>query len=292
MTDKIFAVENLCVDFQQQRVVDNISFQLGHERVALVGESGSGKSITARALMGLVRSPGKVSAQKLSYYADNTDDQGEQGQVIEHDLLQLKPKQWGALRGKEVAMVLQDPRYALNPVRTVGKQIAESLLLHNALSGADTHERVLNALASVGLNESAYHQYPGQLSGGMGQRAMLAIALVNNPRVLIADEPTSALDAKLRNQILELIVEQTEQRNMSLLLISHDLPLVSEHCHRVLVMYQGKLVDQGLAAELPHSTHPYTHTLWACRPSASTYGSELPVLDRSADFSGGSRGTD
>lgn len=189
-------------------------------------------------------------------------------------------------------MVLQDPRYALNPVRTVGKQIAESLLLHNALSGADTHERVLNALASVGLNESAYHQYPGQLSGGMGQRAMLAIALVNNPRVLIADEPTSALDAKLRNQILELIVEQTEQRNMSLLLISHDLPLVSEHCHRVLVMYQGKLVDQGLAAELPHSTHPYTHTLWACRPSASTYGSELPVLDRSADFSGGSRGTD
>lgn len=292
MTDKIFAVENLCVDFQQQRVVDNISFQLGHERVALVGESGSGKSITARALMGLVRSPGKVSAKKLSYYADNTDDQGEPGLVIEHDLLQLKTKQWGALRGKEVAMVLQDPRYALNPVRTVGKQIAESLLLHNALSGADTHERVLNALASVGLNESAYHQYPGQLSGGMGQRAMLAIALVNNPRVLIADEPTSALDAKLRNQILELIVEQTEQRNMSLLLISHDLPLVSEHCHRVLVMYQGKLVDQGLAAELPHSTHPYTHTLWACRPSASTYGSELPVLDRSADFSGGSRGTD
>ncbi|CNK56251.1 ABC transporter ATP-binding protein [Yersinia aleksiciae] len=292
MTDKIFAVERLCVDFQQQRVVDNISFQLGHERVALVGESGSGKSITARALMGLVRSPGKVSAQKLSYYADNTDDHGGSGQVIEHDLLQLKPKQWGALRGKEIAMVLQDPRYALNPVRTVGKQIEESLLLHNALSGADTRERVLNALASVGLNESAYHQYPGQLSGGMGQRAMLAIALVNNPRVLIADEPTSALDAKLRNQILELIVEQTEQRNMSLLLISHDLPLVSEHCHRVLVMYQGKLVDQGLAAELPHSTHPYTHTLWSCRPNASTYGTDLPVLDRSADFSGGSRGTD
>lgn len=112
-------------------------------------------------------------------------------------------------------------------------------MLHNTLSSADAHERVLNALASVGLNASAYHSYPGQLSGGMGQRAMLAIALVNNPRVLIADEPTSALDAKLRNQILELIVEQTEQRKMSLLLISHDLPLVAEHCHRVLVMYQG-----------------------------------------------------
>ncbi len=292
MTDKIFAVDNLCVDFQQQRVVDNISFHLGHERVALVGESGSGKSITARALMGLVRTPGKVSAKKLSYYADNTDAQGNAGQVTEHDLLQLKPKQWAALRGSEIAMVLQDPRYALNPVRTVGKQIEESLLLHNALSGADTRERVLNALASVGLNASAWHSYPGQLSGGMGQRAMLAIALVNNPRVLIADEPTSALDAKLRNQILELIVEQTEQHNMSLLLISHDLPLVAEHCHRVLVMYQGKLVDQGAAADLPHSTHPYTHTLWACRPNASTYGTDLPVLDRSADFSGGSRGTD
>lgn len=165
-------------------------------------------------------------------------------------------------------------------------------MLHNTLSSADAHERVLNALASVGLNASAYHSYPGQLSGGMGQRAMLAIALVNNPRVLIADEPTSALDAKLRNQILELIVEQTEQRKMSLLLISHDLPLVAEHCHRVLVMYQGKLVDQGLAADLPHSTHPYTHTLWACRPNAHTYGTDLPVLDRSVDFSGGSRGTD
>lgn len=292
MTDKIFAVENLCVDFQQQRVVDNISFHLGQERVALVGESGSGKSITARALMGLVRSPGKVSAKKLSYYADNPYQQRELAPAIEHDLTTLKPKQWGALRGKEIAMVLQDPRYALNPVRSVGKQVEESLLLHNALSSADTHERVLNALASVGLNESAYHQYPGQLSGGMGQRAMLAIALVNNPHVLIADEPTSALDAKLRNQILELIVEQTEQRKMSLLLISHDLPLVSEHCHRVLVMYQGKLVDQGLAAELPHSTHPYTHTLWACRPNATTYGTDLPVLDRSVDFSGGTRGTD
>lgn len=292
MTDEIFAVEGLSVDFKQQRVVDNISFQLGHERVALVGESGSGKSITARALMGLVRSPGKVSAKKLSYYSDNTDAQGNPGKIIEHDLTSLKPKQWGALRGSEIAMVLQDPRYALNPVRTVGKQIEESLLLHNALSGADAHERVLNALAAVGLNEGAYHSYPGQLSGGMGQRAMLAIALVNNPRVLIADEPTSALDAKLRNQILELIVEQTEQRNMSLLLISHDLPLVAEHCHRVLVMYQGKLVDQGAAADLPYSTHPYTHTLWACRPNAGTYGTDLPVLDRSADFSGGSHGTD
>jgi len=282
MTDKIFAVENLRVDFHHQRVVDNISFQLGHERVALVGESGSGKSITARALMGLVRKPGKVSADKLSYY----------GADKEYDLRQLNSKQWSQLRGSEIAMVLQDPRYALNPVLSIGEQIEESLLLHHKPSRAERRERVLSALDAVGLTQNLYHSYPNQLSGGMGQRAMLAIALINNPKVLIADEPTSALDAKLRNQILELIVQQTEQRNMSLLLISHDLPLVAEHCDRVLVMYQGKIVDQGSAEQLPHSQHPYTHTLWACRPNASTYGTDLPVLDRQADMSGGQRGTD
>lgn len=279
MTEPLLDVSNLSVSFHERRVVDGISFQLGHERIALVGESGSGKSMTARALMGLIRPPGKVSADRLHYCTQ------EQRQ----DLLQLQPRQWNALRGAELAMVLQDPRYALNPVRTVGAQIEESLLLHHNLSRADRRERVMNALASVGLQDSAFHHYPGQLSGGMGQRAMLAIALVNSPRVLIADEPTSALDARLRNQILELIVNQTRQRNMGLLLISHDLPLVAQHCDRVLVMYQGQLVDQGLAADLPHASHPYTHTLWACRPSAGTYGSDLPVLDRSRDLHGSER---
>ncbi|CNE80738.1 ABC transporter ATP-binding protein [Yersinia nurmii] len=289
MTELRLEVENLSIDFHQQRAVDKVSFQLGRERVALVGESGSGKSITARSLMGLVRQPGKVSADRLCYYTENPEDVQN---PIQQNLLTLKPRQWSKLRGNDIAMVLQDPRYALNPVQTIGKQVEESLLLHNNLTRADSHERVLNALASVGLTEDHYHNYPAQLSGGMGQRAMLAIALVNNPRILIADEPTSALDAKLRNQILDLIVEQTEQRDMSLLLISHDLPLVTEHCDRVLVMYQGKLVDQGLAADLPHSTHPYTHTLWACRPNAHTFGTDLPVLDRQVDMFGGQNDTD
>lgn len=276
MTEPLLEVKNLRVDFHGSRVVDGISFHIGQERIGLVGESGSGKSMTARALMGLVRSPGRVSADRLRYRTPQ----------LQQDLLQLRAHQWQALRGAEIAMVLQDPRYALNPVHTIGAQIEESLLLHHELTNADRRERVMNALASVGLQDSAFHSYPGQLSGGMGQRAMLAIALVNDPRLLIADEPTSALDARLRNQILELIVAQTRQRSMGLLLISHDLPLVARHCDRVLVMYQGRLVDQGSAADLPHATHPYTRTLWACRPSALTYGSELPVLDRAADFSG------
>lgn len=278
MTDTLLQARNLNVAFNGHKVVDSLSLRIGREKVALVGESGSGKSMTARALMGLVRKPGVVTANTLRYQ--------------QTDLLTLKPRQWGAIRGEEIAMVLQDPRYALNPVRCIGKQIEESLTLHHALTRADRHERVLNSLAAVGLPESTYHSYPGQLSGGMGQRAMLAIALVNDPQLLIADEPTSALDARLRNQILELIVEQTTRRNMGLLLISHDLPLVAEHCDRVLVMYQGKLVDQGIATNLPLATHPYTRTLWACRPSAATYGQDLPVLDRSIDFTRNEHGTD
>ncbi|RDL22051.1 ABC transporter ATP-binding protein [Serratia fonticola] len=278
MTEPLLTAQNLSIEFNGHKVVDNLSFSIGREKVALVGESGSGKSMTARALMGLVRKPGIVTADKLHYR--------------ETDLLKLQPRQWNEVRGAKIAMVLQDPRYALNPARSIGKQIEESLVLHNALTRADRHERVLNSLAAVGLPESLYHSYPGQLSGGMGQRAMLAIALVNDPQLLIADEPTSALDARLRNQILDLIVEQTTRRNMGLLLISHDLPLVAERCDRVLVMYQGKLVDQGIAANLPLATHPYTRTLWACRPNASTYGQDLPVLDRSIDFTRSEHGAD
>jgi len=134
-------------------------------------------------------------------------------------------------------------------------------------------------------------RYPGELSGGMGQRVMIAIALMNNPQVLIADEPTSALDARLRNQILELLVQQCAERQMAMLLISHDLPLVAEHCDRVLVMYQGEKVDEMAASQLPQATHPYTRTLWTCRPNASTYGQMLPTLDRTQPFREATNGT-
>lgn len=266
MSDIAVRVQDLTVDYPAAQVVKKVSFTLGNERLALVGESGSGKSMTARALMGLVRRPGVVSATRLS--------------VGDQDLLTLKPAGWRELRGNHLAMILQDPRYALNPVKTIFSQIEETLTLHQRINKQERRDRIREAVLSVGLNETVLNRYPGELSGGMGQRVMIAIALINNPRVLIADEPTSALDARLRNQILELLVEQCEQRHMAMLLISHDLPLVAQHCHRVLVMYQGQKVDEMPAAQLSSATHPYTRTLWTCRPNATTYGQMLPTLNR------------
>ncbi|WLI78909.1 ABC transporter ATP-binding protein [Kosakonia sp. H02] len=270
MTEKRVTVAGLTIDYPGARVVNNLSFTLGNERLALVGESGSGKSMTARALMGLVRQPGIVSAEQLT--------------VLGHDLPALKPRGWRDLRGNGIAMVLQDARYALNPVQTVQAQLDEALTLHQRLSRRQRHEKILDALRAVELEPVVLHRYPGELSGGMGQRVMIAMALVNDPQVLIADEPTSALDARLRNQILELLVAQCEQRQMAMLLISHDLPLVAQHCHRVMVMYRGECVDAMPAQALPNAQHPYTRTLWTCRPGAETYGTMLPTLDRSRAF--------
>ncbi|MEB8194387.1 ABC transporter ATP-binding protein [Raoultella terrigena] len=270
MTDIRLNVQGLSIDYPSARVVNALSFTLGNERLALVGESGSGKSMTARALMGLVRRPGVVSAGALN--------------VLGHDALTLSSRGWRALRGNDMAMVLQDPRYALNPVLSIQAQLEEALTLHQRLNRRQRLEAVKAAVAAVGLDLPVLARYPGELSGGMGQRVMIALALLNNPKVLIADEPTSALDARLRNQILELLVEQCEQRQMAMLLISHDLPLVAEHCHRVLVMYQGVQVDGMAARDLPAATHPYTRTLWTCRPDAQTYGRMLPTLDRNQSF--------
>lgn len=273
MTDVRISVQGLNVDYPGNRVVKNLSFTLGNERLALVGESGSGKSMTARALMGLVRPPGRVSASTLN--------------VLGHDVLSLTPGGWRQLRGNGIAMILQDPRYALNPVKNIGAQIEETLTLHQSLNRRTRKEKVADAVQAVGLDPHVLSRYPGELSGGMGQRVMIAMALMNNPQVLIADEPTSALDARLRHQILELLVDQCEQRQMAMLLISHDLPLVAQHCHRVQVMYQGEKVDEMPAAELPNATHPYTRTLWTCRPNATTWGEMLPVLDRRQRFTEG-----
>ncbi|MFH7929606.1 ABC transporter ATP-binding protein [Enterobacter roggenkampii] len=267
MTEHRVIVDALNIDYPAARVVNNLSFTLGNERLALVGESGSGKSMSARALMGLVRKPGIVSANRLN--------------VLGNDLLTLSTRRWQALRGNGIAMVLQDPRYALNPAKNVAAQLDEALTLHQRLPRAERLARIHDIIRAVGLGENVLSRYPGELSGGMGQRVMIAMALINNPQVLIADEPTSALDARLRNQILELLVQQCEERQMAMLLISHDLPLVAEHCDRVLVMYQGEKVDEMAASRLPQATHPYTRTLWTCRPNASTYGQLLPTLDRS-----------
>ncbi|MEX5571509.1 ABC transporter ATP-binding protein [Pseudomonas lijiangensis] len=256
-------------DGQRIDVVKGIDFTLGTEKVALVGESGSGKSLTARALLGLVPRPARVSAEHMRLGDD--------------DLLRLNEKQWQTLRGTRLSLVLQDPKYSLNPVLKVGTQVEEVLVLHTRLGRRERREKVLDMLDAVGLPDplSLYDRYPHELSGGMGQRVMLASMLINDPRVLIADEPTSALDSNLRDQMLDLIMGLVEERGMGLLLISHDLPLVSRYCDRVLVMYQGNIVDRCRASELATASHPYTKTLWNCQPSALSYGHPLPVLDRS-----------
>lgn len=266
----LLQAESLSIHSGDALLVDNISFSMGRERVALVGESGSGKSLTARSLMGLLSPALRLNAQKL--------------EIAGKDALRMSEKSWIDLRGNTVAMVMQDPKYALNPTRTIGWQVEEPLILHRRLSRARRREKVCEMLDAVGLPEprQLMKRYPHQLSGGMGQRVMLAIALITDPDFLIADEPTSALDHAMRDQVLALIRGLVEARNMGLLLISHDLQQVSEHCERVLVMYKGRLLDTLPAAELPRATHPYTRTLWSCRPGKATHGKALPVLDRTA----------
>lgn len=275
-SDALIVAEGLTIVApDSQALVKNVSFTLGRERVALVGESGSGKSLTARTLMGLLSPSLRLHARTLNVGGENA--------------LTLSEKRWSQLRGSRVGMVMQDPKYALNPMRTIGWQVAEPLKLHSKLSRSDIRDKVCDMLAAVGLPQplQLMKRYPHQLSGGMGQRVMLAMALIAEPQFLIADEPTSALDHAMRDQVLALIRELVEQRNMGLLLISHDLQQVSEHCTRVMVMYQGDILDTLPAADLPHATHPYTRTLWACRPSKATHGTLLPVLDRASLVTGG-----
>ncbi|GKW25741.1 ABC transporter ATP-binding protein [Pectobacterium polonicum] len=266
-TSPLVLVNALSIWNRNSALVKSISFQIGQERVALVGESGSGKSLTARSLMGLL--------------ATGLHSQATTLQVLGEDTLSFDEKRWNTLRGKRVAMVMQDPKYALNPARTLGWQVEEPLR-HQKLSRAERQEKVCDMLAAVGLPhpQTLRHAYPHQLSGGMGQRVMLAIALITEPQLLIADEPTSALDYELRNQVLGLIQRMVEERNMGLLLISHDLQHVAECCERVMVMYKGSLLDGLPASELHRATHPYTRTLWNCRPGKETYGQALPTLDR------------
>ena len=249
-------------------MVKGISFAIGTERVALVGESGSGKTMTARAVMGLVPAPGRVRATRLELLGNN--------------LLTLDASGWNRLRGASIGLVLQDPRFALNPVQRVGWQVEEPLRLHARLSRAERRDQALAMLAAVGLDNPAevHRLYPGELSGGMGQRVMIAAMLIAGPRLLVADEPTSALDQELRDQVLDLLTRLVAERGMGLLLISHDLQQVARFADRALVMYRGRIVDEQPAASLARSDHPYTRTLWACRPSPRTYGTRLPVLRR------------
>jgi peptide/nickel transport system ATP-binding protein len=268
----LLSVKNLRVSFPTHRgrveVVKGISFDLGRERLGIVGESGSGKSMTGRAILKLIRKPGLVTADRLDF--DGVDILGQ------------SERQMRAIRGARISMVMQDPKFSLNPVMTVGEQIAEALVTHEKLPRRAVHERVLAMLEAVRINEPqrVAGLYPHEVSGGMGQRIMIAMMLIPEPELLIADEPTSALDVSVQAQVLDIIDDLVTSKGMGLILISHDLNLVSRYCDRILVMNAGTVVEECAAGELAQAQHPYTRGLLAAMPVIDETRDELPVLDR------------
>ncbi|MFT7508723.1 MAG: peptide/nickel transport system ATP-binding protein [Sulfitobacter sp.] len=267
----LLSVQNLSVSFPTPQgrvnVVDDLSFDLGKERLGIVGESGSGKSMTGRAILRLIRPPGQVSGS-VSF----------EGQ----DLTALSERQMRAMRGSKISMIMQDPRYSLNPVMTVGTQIEEALRTHERLPRREMKARVRAMLEAVRINDpdQVARMYAHELSGGMGQRVMIAMMIVPRPRLLIADEPTSALDVSVQSDVLKLIDDLVRDNGMGLILISHDLPLVARYCDRILVMNAGRVVETCNAADLHNAQHPYTRGLLAAVPQMHETRDELPVMDR------------
>ena len=267
-TDTILEVEKLNIRFRtpvgEVHAVRDVSFSMGREKLAIVGESGSGKSQTGRAILGL--SEGKVTARKLAFH----------GQT----LLGLTPAEWRSIRGKRIAMVMQDPKYSLNPVMNVGEQLLEAC--RDQFIGAAAREHALGMLAAVRIRdpERVYRAWPHELSGGMGQRVMIAMMLMAEPELLIADEPTSALDVTVRLQVLAILDDLVKTRNMGLIFISHDLNLVRTFCDRALVMYAGQVLETVTARDIEHAKHPYTQGLLACPPEIDQRRERLPTLKR------------
>ena len=280
MTDAnvpLLVVDDLRVSFPRRdggmtEAVRGVSFTLGRERLGIVGESGSGKSQTGRAIMGLTAPEGRISAKRLEFSGT--------------DLLNCAPAQRRALRGGRIAMVLQDPKFSLNPVMTIGAQIVETLQAHARVSSSEAKKRALAALESVRIDDPArvFKLYPHEVSGGMGQRAMIAIMLIADPDLLIADEPTSALDVTVQLQVLSILDALVAERGMGLILVSHDLRLVSTFCDRILVMYAGRVVEELAAGGLANAKHPYTRGLMACLPRLGSSTHPLATLDRKPEW--------
>ncbi|KJX87646.1 Phosphate import ATP-binding protein pstB [Agrobacterium tumefaciens] len=270
-------IENLKIAFQTRtsrfEAVRGVSMKLGTEKLGIVGESGSGKSLTARALMKLLPSNADIRADKLAF--DGID------------VLSASEKQMRQIRGKRAGFILQDPKYSLNPVKTMGAQIAEAWRAHKGGSKCAAMEAAIALLDQVKIRNprQVASSYAHEVSGGMGQRVMIAMMLAPDPELLIADEPTSALDATVQAEILRLIEELVSERGMGLILISHDLPLVSHFCDRVAVMYSGRVMEELKASELLKAEHPYTKGLLNCIPSLTHPRERLPVLNRDAAWS-------
>ncbi|MTW87804.1 ATP-binding cassette domain-containing protein [Virgibacillus dakarensis] len=270
---KLLKVNDLSVSFDtygsEVKAVRGVSFELDEkETLAIVGESGSGKSVTSQAIMQLIpMPPGKFAGGSIMF-------EGE-------DLTQKSETQMQGIRGKDISMIFQDPMTSLNPTMTVGKQIAEGLVKHQNMSKNEAHKRGVELLKLVGIPnpEARINQYPHQYSGGMRQRAMIAIALACNPKVLIADEPTTALDVTIQAQILDLMRALQEKTGTAIILITHDLGVVANAAHRVAVMYGGKIVETGTVDEIFYKPkHPYTWGLLGSMPKLDSGAEELQAI--------------
>ncbi|MGA0582762.1 MAG: ABC transporter ATP-binding protein [Castellaniella sp.] len=276
MTQPLLSVRNLNVTFDGPRgpvsALRNVSWSMGAEKIGIVGESGSGKTISSRAILGLLRPPARVEAEQMEF--DGID------------LRALSNRQWREVRGRRISMVMQDPRYSLNPVMTVGDQIMEAYRIHHRSSRRDARARSFEMLEAVRIKDPdrVFKAYPHQISGGMGQRVMIAMMLIPEPRLLIADEPTSALDVTVQNKILEVIDDMVSRHHMGLIFISHDLDLVSTFCDRILIMYRGRVVEECRADQLHAAQHPYTRGLLACAPRLGERREQLAVLDRQEEW--------
>lgn len=268
----LLEIENLSVQFPSHNAVmhavDGVSFSIEPgEVLGIVGESGSGKSVTMMALMGLVGYPGEVRADAMRFDG--------------HDLQKLSERERRKITGKDLAMIFQDPTTSLNPCFTVGFQLAETLKLHMGMTRAQARKRSIELLEQVGIPapESRLDLYPHQFSGGMAQRVMIAMAIACNPKLLIADEPTTALDVTIQAQILDLLRTLQKDRGMALVLITHNMGVVSEMAQRVAVMYAGQLMEQRNANEIFCSPmHPYTEALMASMPERSSGSARLTTI--------------
>jgi peptide/nickel transport system ATP-binding protein len=279
--ETLLEVKNLVTEFRSEsetvKAVNDVSFTLSRgETIGIVGESGSGKSVTSLSVMRLIPNPpGKITQGEIIYHSQS------QGEV---NLVTLSEKQMRSFRGNEIAMIFQEPMTSLNPVYTCGDQVMEAILLHQKCSKKEAEERTLQLFKEVQLPrpEAILKSYPHQLSGGQKQRVMIAMAMSCNPSVLIADEPTTALDVTVQATILELMTKLQREHNMGILFITHDLGVIAELADKVVVMYKGKIVEQGTVLDIfENPKHPYTKGLLACRPPLNKRLKWLPTV---ADF--------
>lgn len=265
---KLLEIENLSVDFSGFKAVDDFNLTIGEgETVGIVGESGSGKSVSQLALMGLIPYPGKVTADKLMFQGNNLSD--------------MPPKQRRAIVGKDIAMIFQEPMTSLNPCFTAGYQIMETLEVHEGGSKALRRNRTIELLEQVGIPapKERINSFPHQLSGGMNQRVMIAMAVACNPRLLIADEPTTALDVTIQAQILDLLLDLQRKKQMALILITHDMAVIAETVEHVVVMYAGQVMEKHPVDEIfSNPCHPYTAALLDALPERSLGLKRLPTI--------------